>query len=176
MAPNKKIRLKVASPCNERWSDMVGDDSVRFCGKCDKNVYQLSNMSAGAIEDLLAGKAGDVCARFFQRKDGTVITADCPVGAKRVRRKQAVIGAGAGLLSMVGVGLWAGAGGSPGGAMQGAVVPEFEIPNTEIMGEIEVAEPDAVVTVGEVEPVEMLGSIVATEDIDPPAEDDEVED
>jgi len=102
----KKIRLKVASPCKESWDGMVGDDAVRFCRRCEKNVYQLSNMTAAAIEALLADKGGDLCVRFFQRKDGTVLTADCPVGARRRRRKQVALGVGAGALSLVGVGLW----------------------------------------------------------------------
>lgn len=91
--------VQVASPCSAEWSDMVGDDRVRFCGSCEKNVYNLSAMLAEDAERLLVERAGkDLCVRFYQRADGTMMTSDCPVGVTRKRRKKiamAVAGAGA---------------------------------------------------------------------------------
>jgi hypothetical protein len=91
--------LKVASPCSASWADMLGDDRVRFCLACEKNVYDLSAMRRDEAEALLASRAdGELCVRYYQRADGTILTSDCPVGAKRKRRKQlalAVAGAGA---------------------------------------------------------------------------------
>jgi hypothetical protein len=80
--------LRIASPCKARWEEMVGDDRVRFCGQCSKNVYNLSAMSRADAEDLVQAKESNLCARMVQRSDGTVITGDCPVGArkKRIRR------------------------------------------------------------------------------------------
>src|SRR5262245_30602687 len=37
-------RLRIASPCSADWDEMTGDDRVRFCGRCRKNVYNLSEM------------------------------------------------------------------------------------------------------------------------------------
>ena len=92
-------QLKVASPCSASWADMLGDERVRFCLSCEKNVYNLSAMGRDEAEALLASRAdGEICVRYYQRADGTVMTSDCPVGAKRKRRKQlalAVAGAGA---------------------------------------------------------------------------------
>jgi len=90
----KKKRLpmlanaKIASPCNADWDQMIGDEHVRFCKSCEKNVYNLSSMTAEAAEALIVEKEGNLCARFYTRSDGTVITADCPVGVRRkwVRR------------------------------------------------------------------------------------------
>jgi hypothetical protein len=31
--------VQLASPCNEPWEGMVGDERVRHCARCDKNVY-----------------------------------------------------------------------------------------------------------------------------------------
>jgi hypothetical protein len=75
---------------------MVGDERVRFCRKCSKNVYNLSAMSRAEAEDLVRGKEGNLCARMVQRSDGTVMTADCPVGVrrKRVRRAAATVVSG----------------------------------------------------------------------------------
>lgn len=92
-------QLKVASPCSASWDDMLGDDRVRFCLSCEKNVYNLSAMPRDEAEALLAARAdGELCVRYYQRADGTIMTSDCPVGSKRKRRRQlalAVAGAGA---------------------------------------------------------------------------------
>lgn len=90
--------VKVASPCNESWDGMVGDERVRFCLQCEKNVFNLSAMTSDEAEALLASRSGELCVRYYQRADGTIMTTDCPVGVKRKRRKKlalAVAGAGA---------------------------------------------------------------------------------
>ena len=94
-------QVRIASPCSARWDDMVGDDQVRFCGHCEKNVYNLSAMTREQAEALLREREGDVCARLYRRSDGTVITADCPVGARKKRvRRIAAVAAGTGLFAM----------------------------------------------------------------------------
>jgi hypothetical protein len=75
--------VRVASPCKERWSEMTGDDHVRFCGRCEKNVYDLSSLTSAQAEALLRGAGESMCVRFFRRSDGTILTSDCPVGARR---------------------------------------------------------------------------------------------
>lgn len=91
--------VKVASPCNASWDEMLGDDRVRFCVSCEKNVYNLSAMPRAEAEELLADRlGGELCVRFYQRADGTILTQDCPVGVKKKQRKKlalAVAGAGA---------------------------------------------------------------------------------
>ena len=77
--------LRIASPCSESWDGMVGDERMRFCGGCLKNVYNLSAMTEGEAQELIADKEGDVCVRLYRRKDGTVINADCEVGVRRKR-------------------------------------------------------------------------------------------
>jgi hypothetical protein len=92
-------RLSVASPCSESWGEMVGDERVRYCLKCEKNVFNLSAMNRDEAEALLQQRAGgEVCVRYYQRADGTIMTTDCPVGVAKKRRKKvalAVAGAGA---------------------------------------------------------------------------------
>jgi hypothetical protein len=78
-------RLRVASPCPARWEEMAGDDRVRFCETCKKSVYNLSALQRSEAEALVARHEGRMCATFFQRADGTVLTADCPVGRRRTR-------------------------------------------------------------------------------------------
>jgi hypothetical protein len=78
-------QVRVASPCKERWDDMTGDERVRFCGRCEKNVYDLSALTAAQAEALLRENSESRCVRFFRRSDGTILTSDCPVGGKRKR-------------------------------------------------------------------------------------------
>lgn len=92
-------QVRVASPCKAEWNDMVGDDRVRFCLQCEKNVYNLSSMNKDDAETLLRERlGGELCVRFYQRADGTILTQDCPEGVKKKRRKKlalAIAGAGA---------------------------------------------------------------------------------
>ncbi|WP_437653012.1 hypothetical protein [Sorangium sp. So ce1182] len=92
--------LRVASPCNASWDEMAGDDRVRFCQRCEKNVYNLSEMPRDEAERLVRAAAGEMCVRLYQRADGTVLTADCPVGVNRRRvRNMAAAAVGGGLLA-----------------------------------------------------------------------------
>jgi hypothetical protein len=79
--------LRVASPCSADWDEMWGNDRVRFCGHCNLNVYNLSGMSKVEAERLLASTEGRLCVRFYRRKDGTVLTQDCPVGLEAFKRR-----------------------------------------------------------------------------------------
>ncbi|MFO0676292.1 MAG: hypothetical protein U0169_07150 [Polyangiaceae bacterium] len=92
--------VRVATPCEADWDAMAGDERVRFCGSCEKNVYNLSGMTAVEAEDLLRQTEGRVCVRFYQRDDGTVLTADCPVGVRKKRRRLALASV-ASVLAMV---------------------------------------------------------------------------
>lgn len=95
--------VQIAAPCTANWDEMVGDDHVRFCGSCEKNVYNLSSLPREEAEALLAAKEGKMCVRLYKRTDGTVLTADCPVGVKRRRRRRAAFGAvGASLMAAAG--------------------------------------------------------------------------
>jgi hypothetical protein len=101
-----RFRLRVASPCPADWNAMQGDDRMRFCGQCEKNVYNISAMTHAEAEELIREKEGKLCVRFFQRSDGTVLTADCPVGRRRKRNRRILMAAGATGLTLSAVGLF----------------------------------------------------------------------
>ena len=91
-------QVRVASPCTERWDSMAGDERVRFCGRCAKNVYDLSALTASQAEALLRERGESMCVRFFRRSDGTVLTSDCPVGeGKRFWRRVTKVAVASGL-------------------------------------------------------------------------------
>jgi hypothetical protein len=79
--------VTVATPCPADWDGMLGGDRVRFCGQCELNVYNLSAMSRLEAESLIARTEGRLCVRFYRRKDGSVITQDCPVGLRALKRR-----------------------------------------------------------------------------------------
>jgi hypothetical protein len=78
-------QIEVASPCGVAWSEMEGNDGVRFCSKCQRNVYNLSGLSLSQAEALKLEMQGQPCARLYRRSDGTVLTQDCPIGVKYLK-------------------------------------------------------------------------------------------
>ena len=100
--PTRLDQLRVASPCTVPWDDMRGDDRVRFCGQCEKNVYDLSAMTRAEAEQFLADHGVSACVRLFRRTDGTILTSDCPVGVKKKRFHLAVFSVTGGALLAAG--------------------------------------------------------------------------
>lgn len=87
-------RVSVNSPCPERWEAMEGDDQVRFCRRCEKNVYDLSALDADQAEALLRERGESMCVTFYRRPDGTILTQECIGGTRRrARRRQGVAAA-----------------------------------------------------------------------------------
>src|SRR5690242_6929723 len=80
--------VRVASPCSASWQDMtpIQGERVRFCDGCRKRVYNLSAMGQAEAEGLLRAHEGHLCVRYYRRRDGTILTTDCPVGLAAARR------------------------------------------------------------------------------------------
>lgn len=79
--------IRVASPCSADWEQMQGDDRVRHCDACNLNVYNLAAFTEAEIRTLVASRKGRLCGRIYQRRDGTVLTQNCPVGLQAVTRR-----------------------------------------------------------------------------------------
>lgn len=133
--------IRVASPCKADWAAMTGDERVRHCGACDKDVFNISALTRDEAQALITEKAGKLCARYYQRSDGTILLADCTIGATQKRRRRWIAAGAAALL--------AGGGGAAAYAMRsdarhepaqvtmGAVVTSEEMP---MMGEVAIDE------------------------------------
>src|SRR5262249_35024394 len=80
--------IRIASPCSANWNAMKGDEQVRFCADCGKNVYNLSAITADEGANLLEKTEGRACVRLYRRRDGTVLTSDCPVGVSEARTRR----------------------------------------------------------------------------------------
>lgn len=87
MVFGKKVKLdevSIAAPCPMNWDAMEGDNRVRFCSLCQLNVYNISEMPRREAEKLIESQNDQLCLRLYRRHDGTLITADCPVGRRMI--------------------------------------------------------------------------------------------
>ena len=82
-----KDRAFIEIPCPTSWDNMTGNDSVRFCGQCSLNVYNISSMTDKEAEAVFTkGNSGErLCARLYRRPDGTVMTDNCPRALRKIR-------------------------------------------------------------------------------------------
>jgi hypothetical protein len=97
-------QVQIASPCHVSWDEMRGDEQVRFCSHCKLQVYNLSEMPQDEAESLVRQREGRLCIRLYRRHDGTVLTRDCPVGIRALRRRlvRSVAALAGLLLAMIG--------------------------------------------------------------------------
>ncbi len=63
---SKKIALSIAEPCHENWEKMSPVEKGRFCGSCQKQVIDFSNMSDRQVAEFFKKPStGSVCGRFM---------------------------------------------------------------------------------------------------------------
>jgi hypothetical protein len=84
---NRLDDVKVAAPCPANWDAMSGNDRVRFCSQCNLNVYNLSGMSRNEAASFVNRTEDRVCIRYYRRADGSILTDNCPVGLRALKRR-----------------------------------------------------------------------------------------
>ncbi|HEX5703655.1 MAG TPA: carboxypeptidase-like regulatory domain-containing protein [Pyrinomonadaceae bacterium] len=89
MKPDPLKNLRIASPCPMNWDQMTGDNRARFCSLCNLHVYNIAELTRKQAVALITETEGRICGRIYRRSDGTVITKDCPVGLRAIRRRVA---------------------------------------------------------------------------------------
>ncbi len=113
--------LSIAAPCPVDWDSMTGDERKRFCGQCKLNVYNVSTMSTREAADFIRQSEGRACVRLYKRKDGTIITDNCPVGLRKLRNRiTARVAAATALFALLGLADGAQA---QGQAFMGSIAP-----------------------------------------------------
>jgi hypothetical protein len=80
-------RLRIVSPCYVPWADMTGDDRVRSCDRCRKNVYNVAAMTRAEVVAMIRGAGESACLRLTRRPDGTIVTAGCWARLRQARRR-----------------------------------------------------------------------------------------
>lgn len=84
---SKLDNVRIAAPCSADWDNMFGNERLRFCEQCQLNVYNLSEMSKAEAERLIGQTEGRLCVRFYRRQDGSIITQNCPLGLRAIKRR-----------------------------------------------------------------------------------------
>ena len=87
--------------CPKLWAQMEGNEKTRFCDVCQKNVHNLSMMTAGERRVLLAGTGESPCVAYFKHVNGTPIDVTAlPEGSqlKETLKKAAVLSLSAAVL------------------------------------------------------------------------------
>lgn len=103
------LEATLATPCAARWDEMEGNLRVRHCGRCNKHVYNVGELTRQELDALVVKHEGKLCMRFFVRGDGTLITKDCKRDV-RIRPSRLAVALGAAAIA-------AGAAAGMGGAL-----------------------------------------------------------
>ena len=140
---NPLEQVRVAAPCPADWNRMVGDERMRYCDRCSLHVYNLSGMTRREAEALVTSSEGRLCVRFYRRADGTILTRNCPVGLRALKRRVAHVATATmtavlGFFSGLGLNFGTERALSPS-IMEEAAVPAPRIPDVELL--VPVAEP-----------------------------------
>jgi Carboxypeptidase regulatory-like domain len=88
MKKNFLDSINVKSPCIESWDEMKGNDEVRFCSHCEKNVHDISAMTRTKAEKLIKNSNGKLCVRYVKNPNGKLITA--PPKLTQIKRRVAI--------------------------------------------------------------------------------------
>jgi Carboxypeptidase regulatory-like domain len=67
-------KIDVKTPCNESWDEMNGNETVRFCSHCAKNVHDISAMTRQKAEQFVKKSNGNLCVRYVKTPTGKLIT------------------------------------------------------------------------------------------------------
>jgi Carboxypeptidase regulatory-like domain/Ankyrin repeats (3 copies)/Ankyrin repeat len=66
--------IDVKTPCSESWDEMTGNEQVRFCSHCAKDVHKLTEMTRKQARKLVTKSEGGICVQYRRRPDGRIDT------------------------------------------------------------------------------------------------------
>jgi len=85
---NEVNKIVIRNPCAANWDDMHGDQTVRFCRQCKKNVHNLSAMNPEQLAFTLELRERQPTCVFMARaNDGSVVIDNCPKFLRKQRDK-----------------------------------------------------------------------------------------
>ena len=76
-------RLIVKVPWPMKWSEMDGNDQVRFCRHCAKSVYNFFEMTREEIEVVRRANPERLCGILINDADGKLLTKDSDLPPKK---------------------------------------------------------------------------------------------
>ncbi|MBL8193468.1 MAG: carboxypeptidase regulatory-like domain-containing protein [Blastocatellia bacterium] len=87
MTRNKLETINLAFSCPMDWDKMAGDNQTRYCPECKLNVHNISSLSSIEATKLINSNEKGLCIKLYRRLDGTVLTKDCSIGIKVIKKK-----------------------------------------------------------------------------------------
>jgi hypothetical protein len=98
MKPRPLLEQITSAPldkaCDVPWSAMSGGDRFRHCAECDREVWNLSAMTAREAEIRLLNAATTPCVNYRVDGDGRLISRDEPLSSRRLGLRAAALVAG----------------------------------------------------------------------------------
>ena len=88
-------RISITSPCSADWNSMTGNERVRFCLHCSKQVNNISEMTSKQAIELVSRSKGRLCLRYQRRPGGQIRTAEQPPRLHQIRRRASRLATGA---------------------------------------------------------------------------------
>ncbi len=100
--PEKCVaKYRRASSCDSLWDDMAGSGKVRYCQKCNLQVYDFADTSQEEAEELVFQREAKKNVILFRRKDGKFLTGNCPIGSRN--RMAVLLSVGVSALGLLGL-------------------------------------------------------------------------
>ena len=54
-------------PCSTKWDEVMAGDGVRYCPRCNRDVYNFLAIDDAEIQSLVSHHRGRLCARSCRR-------------------------------------------------------------------------------------------------------------
>lgn len=74
--PRVLDQVSIQQPCPMSWDKMIGDDRVRFCDQCQRQVWNFFEMTDAEIAEVVRSNPESLCAQITKTRDGTLVTKD----------------------------------------------------------------------------------------------------
>ena len=66
--------VSVETPCSADWNEMMGNEEVRHCHQCQRNIHNISEMPKRRALKVLNQKDEIVCISYFKDEKNKIIT------------------------------------------------------------------------------------------------------
>lgn len=96
MSPKHLLdQIEIVSPCSADWDSMKGNDQIRFCEHCNRNVNDLTQITHKQIKRLIAHSNGRFCVRYYPGSGAPLPARSIPQKVHQIGRRVSRIAAGA---------------------------------------------------------------------------------
>ena len=95
------VEDRIASPCPWKWEGTEGKDRVKYCDKCQHQVYNFAGIERPEANALIFKRENVQAKTLFKRADGKFMTSDCPVAVKQTRSMVLAVVVGLGCMILV---------------------------------------------------------------------------